>query len=119
MSERVEMRKIDDDLKSLSDSQLKQEVMKLRRAIRLELRYTGNRWCWKNLASALPEGGTICPLDISEEDFLKYCARYYRRNQKLPIKAKLIRVAEEIKKNQEQLEQYKKVGRLRDLTFTI
>lgn len=107
MSERVDMpRKIDDDLKGLGDSQLRQEVMKLRRAIRLELRYTGNRRCWKNLANALPEGGIICPLDISEEDFLKYCARYYRRNKKASVK-----------KNQEQLEKHKEAERLGDLTF--
>jgi hypothetical protein len=111
--------KIDNDLKQMDIGSLRREVMKLRRAIRLELRHTGNRRCWINLANVLPEGGEICPLNLPEEEFLKNCARYYRRNQKLPTKTALTRVAEEIGKNQKELEEYKNKRRLRGLTFTL
>ncbi len=113
--------KIDSDLKQMDIGSLRREVMKLRRAIRLELRHTGNRRCWINLANVLPEGGEICPLNLPEEEFLKNCARYYKRNKrKNPIERNnLIKVIQEIAENQKQFDDYKKRSGLRHLTFTL
>ena len=74
-------RKIDGDLKTMSPAQLRQEVMKLRRAFRLELNNTGNRRCWVNLLKALPEGRLVKPLTVPRETFLRNCACYYERNR--------------------------------------
>ncbi len=113
--------KIDEDLKRMDIASLKREAMKLRRAIRLELRHTGNRRCWMNLANVLPEGGEIYPLDLPEEEFLKNCARYYKRNKrKNPIGINnLIKVVQEIAENQKPFDDYKKRSGLHRLTFTL
>ena len=73
---------IDRDLKSMTSTQLRQEVMRLRTAFRKELYNTGNRRCWINLLEALPEGKQIRPLELPEKEFLANCARYHKRNQK-------------------------------------
>ena len=73
--------KVDDDVKQMSEAELRKEVMRLRKAFRKELAHTGNRRCWINLMSALPEYGTIDPLALPEGVFLGNCRRYYRRNQ--------------------------------------
>lgn len=74
--------KIDPDLKTMSPSELRQEIMCLRRAFRKELNSRGNRRCWINLLEALPEGKEIEPLDLPEEIFMGNCRRYFKRNQK-------------------------------------
>ncbi len=74
-------RKIDDDLKSMTPGQLRQEIMRLRNAFRLELNNSGNRRCWVNLLRALPEGKSIKPLSLPREEFLNNCACYYNRNR--------------------------------------
>lgn len=74
--------KIDDDLKTMTPGQLRQEVMRLRRAFRTELNNTGNRRCWVNLQKHLPEGKTIKALTLPRAEFLGNCAAYYDRNQK-------------------------------------
>ena len=73
-------RKIDDDVKSMTPSQLRREVMRLRSAFRIELNNTGNRRCWINLLRVLPEGKTIDALSLPREKFLGNCAIYYDRN---------------------------------------
>ncbi len=74
--------KLDSDLKTMTPPQLRQEVMRLRRAFRKELNNTGNRRCWITLLEALPEGKRIRPLDMPKKIFLGYCGGYYDRNQK-------------------------------------
>ena len=74
-------RKIDADLKAMTAAQLRQEVMRLRSAFRLELNNTGNRRCWVNLLRALPEGRTVRTLSLPREEFLTNCALYFERNQ--------------------------------------
>ena len=65
----------------MTATQLRKEVMKLRTAFRKELEHTGNHRCWVNLLIALPEGKTIQPLTLPEEEFLVNCKRYFRRNR--------------------------------------
>ncbi len=72
--------KLDDDVKKMTPSQLRQEVMRLRTAFRKELKHTGNHRCWVNLLQALPEGKTIQPLTLPQKKFLRNCRRYYDRN---------------------------------------
>ncbi len=76
------IRKIDPDVKAMTPGQLRQEVMRLRSAFRLELANTGNRRCWVNLLRALPEGKGIRPLSLPRGKFLGNCAAYYDRNQR-------------------------------------
>lgn len=73
--------KIDKDLKEMSLQELKEEVMRLRRAFRHELDHTGNHRCWINLLLALPEGKIINPLSLPKETFLRNCQRYFDRNK--------------------------------------
>lgn len=75
-------RKIDDDVRTMTLCQLRQEVMRLRRAFRTELNNTGNRRCWINLLQHLPEGQSIKALSLPRDEFLGNCAIYYNRNQK-------------------------------------
>lgn len=72
--------KIDEDVKQMTTAQLRQEVMKFRKAFEKELNCTGNRRCWINLLSALRKR-SIQPLSLSRGIFLKNCERYYDRNQ--------------------------------------
>ena len=74
---------LDEDLKTMSESELKAEVMRLRTAFRVELEHTGNHRCWINLLKALPEGKSIKPLTLPKEEFIKNCCRYFDRNQKV------------------------------------
>jgi hypothetical protein len=73
--------KIDSDLKTMSVSELRHEVMRLRTAFRKEIRSTGNKRCWITLLLALPEGSKLDPLSLPKEEFLANCARYFKRNQ--------------------------------------
>lgn len=73
---------IDEDLKSLSEAELRKEVMRLRTAFRVEANHTGNHRCWVNLLKPLPEGKDIEPLTLPREEFIRNCCRYYDRNQK-------------------------------------
>lgn len=75
-------KKQDPDLKDMSLSRLRREVMKLRTAFRKELAGTGNRRCWITLLQALPEGKSIKPLDLPRDQFLANCEQYHDRNQK-------------------------------------
>ena len=75
------MKKLDPDLKAMTASQLRKEVMRLRTAFRKESSYTGNRRCWINLLKALPEGKTIQPLTLPRDEFLGNCENYFDRNQ--------------------------------------
>lgn len=72
--------RLDPDLKSMTVAELQQEVMRLRSAFRKELNDNGNRRCWVTLLQALPEGREVKPIDIPEDEFLRNCARYRRRN---------------------------------------
>lgn len=72
--------KLDSDLKKMSLTELRGEVMKLRKAFRKELADTGNRRCWITLLQALPEGKTIQPLKLPKGKFLHNCERYFDRN---------------------------------------
>lgn len=72
--------KIDPDVKAMSLSELRREVMRLRHAFRKELDNTGNHRCWINLLRALPENRAISPLSLPREEFLGNCATYYARN---------------------------------------
>jgi hypothetical protein len=74
------MRKIDPDVKLMSERALRREVMRLRAAFRAELAHTGNRRCWVTLMAALPEYGRLRPLGLSRGTFLGNCARYFDRN---------------------------------------
>ena len=73
--------RIDEDLKGMTESQLRQEVMRFRRAFRKELNHTGNQRCWVTLMEAL-EGRKIKPLEMSRDEWLGYCGRYHGRNTK-------------------------------------
>ena len=73
--------KIDDDLKGMTESELRAEVMRLRTAFRQESAHTGNHRCWVNLLKPLPEEKSIEPLTLPREEFIKNCCRYYDRNQ--------------------------------------
>lgn len=73
--------KIDTDVKAMTLAQARQEIMKLRRALRKELAGTGNSRCWITLLQALPEGKDLDPLTLGREQFLKNCERYFERNQ--------------------------------------
>lgn len=75
------MSRLDNDVKSMSLPQLRKEVMRLRRAFRKELSYTGNHRCWITLLEVLPEGKRIKPLSLSRDVFLGNCERYFQRNQ--------------------------------------
>lgn len=70
---------IDPDVKKMTAAQLRQEVMRLRRAIRKELNHTGNHRCWLNILEAV-DGRRIQPIDIPRDQFLANCQRYYDRN---------------------------------------
>ncbi len=74
-------KKLDEDVKGMAVSELRKEVMRLRKAFRAELASTGNQRCWINLLSALPEGRSIDPLTLPEDQFLRNCAAYYARNR--------------------------------------
>lgn len=73
--------KIDPDVKTMTEAELRAEVMRLRAAFREELAHTGNQRCWINLLEVLPEGKSIQPLSLPQEEFLKNCQRYWKRNQ--------------------------------------
>ena len=75
-------RKIDNDVRTMTQGQLRQEVMRLRGAFRAELNDSGNRRCWVNLLRHLPEGRSIKALSLPRDEFLGNCATYYNRNQK-------------------------------------
>ena len=74
--------KIDKDVKDMSTSELRKEVMMLRTAFRNEMNHTGNHRCWINLLAALPEGKSINPLSLPKDEFIRNCNRYFDRNQK-------------------------------------
>lgn len=73
--------KLDDDLKGMTEAQLRTEVMRLRTAFRKEANHTGNHRCWVNLLEPLPEEKSIEPLSLPREEFIRNCCRYYDRNQ--------------------------------------
>ena len=73
---------IDADLKEMTPAQLRREVMKWRHAARQEVCSVGNGRCWTRLITNLPEGEKLKPLTLPSAEFLKNCARYYKRNQK-------------------------------------
>lgn len=73
--------RIDKDLDKMTVVQLRDEVLRLRRAFRLELEHTGNHRCWINLLRALPEGKSLSPLSLPRAVFLGNCKRYFDRNQ--------------------------------------
>ncbi len=73
--------RVDDDVRNMTPQQLRQEVMKLRKAFTRELSSTGNRRCWINLLEVLPEGRIIKPLSLSRKVFIKNCECYYDRNK--------------------------------------
>ena len=66
----------------MSHAQRGQEIMRLRNAFRKEMNHTGNHRCWITLLLALPEGKEIESLSLPQEEFLKNCANYFKRNQK-------------------------------------
>jgi hypothetical protein len=74
--------KIDADVKGMTPARLRQEVMKLRTAIRKEVNHTGNRRCWVNLRAPLPEEAHVRPLSLPRCEFLRNCERYYDRNRR-------------------------------------
>ena len=73
--------KIDPDVLEMSTTELRREIMRLRRAFRKELASTGNHRCWVTLLKALPEGKEIEPLTLPRQQFLQNCGRYFDRNQ--------------------------------------
>lgn len=73
--------RIDKDVRQMTMSQLRHEVMRLRLAFRKEIAHRGNHRCWVTLLAALPEGESIKPLALSRDEFLKNCRRYFERNQ--------------------------------------
>ena len=75
------MKKMDSDLRQMNEVELRNEVMRLRRAFRVELEHTGNHRCWINLLRALPEGKSLSPLALPRDVFLGNCKRYFDRNQ--------------------------------------
>jgi hypothetical protein len=76
--------KIDNDLRDMAPGQLRQEVMKLRSAIRTEVNNTGNRRCWVNFKRVLPEHKGLDPLALPECEFIGNCKQYFRRYEKRP-----------------------------------
>jgi len=73
--------RLDEDVKTMTPTQLRREIMRLRAAFRKELGDTGNRRCWITLLKALPEGKMIRPLSLPRHEFLANCEHYHRRNQ--------------------------------------
>lgn len=71
----------DEDVRQMTTSQLRREVMRLRTAFRKEAAHRGNHRCWITLLAALPEGKSIQPLTLPRDEFLKNCRRYFDRNQ--------------------------------------
>jgi len=55
-------RKIDPDVRVMTTSQLRQEVMRLRTAFDKELNHTGNHRCWINLLAAQRGGEAYAAL---------------------------------------------------------
>lgn len=77
-------RKQDFDIKSMSLKELRHEVMKLRHAIRKHRDASENARCWHNdltLYATLPEHDPPGCMDGSEEELLRNCKRYIRRQQ--------------------------------------
>lgn len=77
-------RKQDLDVKEMTLAQLRREVMKLRLAIRKHRDAEENARCWHNdltlygsLPEEVPPGRMVGP----EEELLKNCRRYIRRQQ--------------------------------------
>lgn len=72
----------DADLKDMTEAELRQEVLRLRKAFREELAHTGNHRCWITLMKPLPEYKGMRPLSLPRPEFLRNCSRYYDRNAK-------------------------------------
>lgn len=74
----------DRDLKKLTPGQLRQLIMKLRHAIRRHRDAEENARCWHNdlqLYGALPEQKPAGKMLGPEEELLRNCRRYIRRQQ--------------------------------------
>lgn len=74
----------DPDLATLSLGRLRREVMRLRGAIRAHRHADENRRCWHNdlvLYGVLPEDIPPGKMVGLEEDLLRNCRRYIRRQQ--------------------------------------
>lgn len=77
-------RELDRDLKKFTPGQLRQLIMKLRQAIRRHRDAKENARCWHNdlaLYAALPEQKPAGKMTGPEEELLRNCRRYIRRQQ--------------------------------------
>lgn len=76
--------RLDPDVKQMTTSELRHEVMRLRRAIRKHRDARRNARCWHTdlqLAAALPEGVNPGRMDGDETVLLRNCRQYIRRQQ--------------------------------------
>ncbi len=74
----------DGDIASMSLKDLRHEVMKLRRAVRKHRNTNENARCWHNdltLYAVLPENDPPGRMRGTEEELLRNCKRYIRRQQ--------------------------------------
>ena len=74
----------DTDIKTMTQAQLRAEIMKLRKALRKHRDAKDNARCWHNdltLYGALPEEKPAGKMIGDEKVFLKNCQRYIRRQQ--------------------------------------
>jgi hypothetical protein len=78
------MKPQDGDVKKMSEGELRREVMSLRHAIRQHRDADENARCWHNdlaLYGILPEEVPPGKMQGPEEELLKNCRRYIRRQQ--------------------------------------
>jgi len=77
-------RRQDPDMKVMAPGELRHEVMRLRQAIRKHRDAHGNARCWHNdlaLYAVLPEEKPAGRMDGPEDELLRNCRRYIRRQQ--------------------------------------
>jgi hypothetical protein len=80
--------KLDTDTKGMTVGQLRQQLTRVRRAIRKHRDARGNARCWHNdlelYADALPEAKPAGRMTGDFEALLRNCRRYIRRQQEKP-----------------------------------